>query len=85
MWFHMAKRNRKRAFALAIQSSDHLIAEKYYDAAAIILERYLNIHPPHARVLRRLGRVRLFQGRPQEAVPLLARALQIETVLNNAA
>ena len=81
----MAKRNRQRAFALTIQSSDHLIGEKYYDAAANILERYLNMHPPHARVLRRLGRVRMYQGRPADAVPLLSRALQLETVLNNAA
>ncbi len=81
----MANRNPQRAFALTIQSSDHLINEKYYDAAATILERYLNMHPAHARVLRRLGRVRLYQGRPGDAVPLLARALEIETVLTDAA
>lgn len=81
----MAKRNRQRAYALTIQSSDHLITGKYYEAAAKILERYLNMHPPHAHVLRRLGRVRLFQGRPKDAVPLLAHALQIETVLTQAA
>ena len=81
----MAKRNKQRAFALAIQSSDHLISEKHYDAAARILVRYLKIHPPQATVLRRLGQVRLFQGRPHEAVPLLAHALKIETAIKNAA
>ena len=80
----MAKRNRQRAFALAIHSSDHLITEQHYDAAAKILERYLNIHPPHVSVLRRLGRIRLFQGRPHDAVPLLSRALEMETVLDAA-
>ncbi|MBT8136043.1 MAG: hypothetical protein KJO54_03410 [Gammaproteobacteria bacterium] len=80
----MAKRNRQRAFALAIQSSDHLVVEKHYAAAASILERYLHIHPPHASVLRRLGKVRLFQGRPHDAVPLLSRALQMETILSAA-
>ncbi len=81
----MAKRNRKRAFALAIHSCDHLVTEKHYDAAARILERYLNLHPPHARILRRLGRVRLFQGRPHDAIPLLAQALEIDAPLNTAA
>ncbi|MDH3646260.1 MAG: tetratricopeptide repeat protein [Gammaproteobacteria bacterium] len=81
----MAKRNKQRAFALAIQSSDHLIAEKHYRAAANILERYLGIYPPQATVLRRLGQVRLYQGRPEDAVPLLAHALRIELAIKNAA
>lgn len=74
----MTKRNPKRAFTLAIHSSDHLIAHKHYVAAARILERYLSMHPPHASVLRRLGRIRLMQGRPDDAVPLLSAALQLD-------
>ena len=74
----MKKRNPKRAFALAIFSSDHLAENEHYVAAAKILERYLNLHPPHASVLRRLGRIRMMQGRPADAVPLLSAALQLE-------
>lgn len=74
----MLKRNPKRAFCLAIHSSDHLVSKRHYVAAAKILERYLNLHPPHASVLRRLGRIRLRQGRPCEAVPLLAAALTLD-------
>lgn len=77
----MVKRNPKRAFALAIHSSDHLVANEHYVAAANILERYLKLHPPHAGVLRRLGRIRLMQGRPTDAVPLLTEALRLERPL----
>ncbi|NNF67484.1 MAG: tetratricopeptide repeat protein [Gammaproteobacteria bacterium] len=81
----MAKRNKQRAFALTIQSTDHLMAEQHYEAAANILVRYLAIHPPQAQVLRRLGQIRMFQGRPHDAVPFLAQALKIETAVKNAA
>lgn len=74
----MSKRNPKRAFRLAIHSADHLIGKRHYLAAANILERYLNLHPPHSGVLRRLGRIRLFQGRPADAVPLLTAALTLD-------
>lgn len=74
----MAKRNPKRAFSLAIHSADHLVSKRHYIAAAKILERYLNLHPPHASILRRLGRIRLRQGRPAEAIPLLCEALQLD-------
>ena len=77
----MTKRNPKRAFALAIHSSDHLIANEHFVAAAKILQRYLDLHPPHSSVLRRLGRIRLLQGRPNDAVPLLTEALRLERPL----
>lgn len=74
----MAKRNPKRAFSLAVHSADHLVSKRHYVAAAKILERYLLLHPPHASILRRLGRIRLRQGRPGDAVPLLCAALQLD-------
>lgn len=74
----MAQRNPKRAFTLAIHASDHLVSQRHFMAAAKILERYLILHPPHASVLRRLGRIRLRQGRPGDAVPLLTAALALD-------
>ena len=64
-----------RAYFLAIRSADHLVARRHLEAAATILERYLQKYPPRKTVLRRLGRIRLAQGRPDAAAGLFNRAL----------
>ncbi|MEO0421087.1 MAG: tetratricopeptide repeat protein [Pseudomonadota bacterium] len=61
---------------LAIRTADHLLERQESSAAADVLERYLAAHPPHGRVLQRLGRVRLMQGRAAEAAHLLEQALE---------
>lgn len=63
------------ALQLAIRSADHLLVLGRMDAAATILENYLFAYPPAAPILTRLGRIRLEQGRSQEAAELLKRAL----------
>lgn len=65
-----------RAYKLAVNASDHLVSRDQIDAAAEILVRYLEKHPPRPGVLRRLARIRMAQGRPAEAVPLLRQALE---------
>lgn len=60
---------------LAIRTADHLLEREEPAAAADVLERYLAAHPPHGRILQRLGRVRLMQGRAAEAAHLLEQAL----------
>ena len=65
-----------RVCRLAISTADHLVKMNRLDAAAQILENYLSAHPENADVLRRLGRIRLSQGQPQAAAPLLERALR---------
>lgn len=67
--------NSTRVCKLAINASDKCLARRRVDAAASILERYLHVYPPHAEVLRRLGQIRLTQGRPKDAAPLLRQAL----------
>lgn len=64
-----------RVLELALRSADALLAKSDPEAAAVILERYLKAHPANAAVLGRLGRIRLSQGRPDEAAPLLEQAL----------
>ncbi len=68
-----------RVRRLAVNAADHLIGKKRYEAAASILENFLNGHPEssgHAEVLRLLGKVRLAQGQPQAAARMFERALQ---------
>lgn len=72
---HCPKRVRARVRLLAVRTADHLARTQQYDAAAAILENYLSIHGPEAEILRRLGAVRLRQGRPRDAALLLERAL----------
>lgn len=67
---------QKKALMLAIRTADHLLERQESAAAADVLERYLAAHPPHGRVLQRLGRVRLMQGRAAEAAHLLEQALE---------
>ncbi len=60
----------------AINISDRLLAWNMLDSAASVLERNLERHPYNPDLLRRLGKVRLAQGLPQEAVPFLKLAIQ---------
>lgn len=65
----------KKVLMLAIHTADHLVDRGEPEAAADVLQRYLAAHAPRAQVLRRLGRVRLSQGRAAEAAELLEQAL----------
>lgn len=60
----------------AILITDRLLAWDMLDSAASVLETSLERHPYHPELLRRLGRVRLAQGLPQEAIPYLKLAIQ---------
>ncbi|NNF17062.1 MAG: hypothetical protein HKN70_09960 [Gammaproteobacteria bacterium] len=60
----------------ALTISDRLLAWDMLDSASSVLERNLEKHPYHPELLRRLGRVRLAQGLPQEAIPFLKLAIQ---------
>ncbi len=55
--------------------ADRLVSWNMLESASSILERALDKHPYHPDLLRRLGRIRLAQGKPQEAIPLLKLAL----------
>jgi hypothetical protein len=72
---HCPKRVRARVRLLAVRTADHLARTQQYDAAAAILENYLTVHGPEAEIMRRLGAVRLRQGRARDAALLLERAL----------
>lgn len=68
-----------RVRRLAINAADHLVDKGRLDAAASILENYLSAHPQNPEILRRLGRIRLEQGRADEAMTLLQSALDLYT------
>ena len=55
--------------------SDRLVAWNMLESASSVLERVLEKHPYHPELLRRLGRIRLAQGLPHEAIPLLKLAI----------
>ena len=55
--------------------SDRLVAWNMLESASSVLERALQKHPYQPEILRRLGRVRLAQGLPQEAIPFLKLAI----------
>ena len=59
----------------AISISDRLMGWNMLESASGVLERALEQHPYNPELLRRLGRVRLAQGLPQEAVPFLKLAI----------
>ena len=59
-----------------LKISDRLMAWDMLDSAASVLETSMEKHPYHPELLRRLGRVRLAQGSPQEAIPFLKLAIQ---------
>ncbi|MEM7082187.1 MAG: tetratricopeptide repeat protein [Pseudomonadota bacterium] len=60
----------------AISITDRLLAWDMLDSAATVLETSLESNPYHPELLRRLGKVRLAQGLPQEAIPYLKLAIQ---------
>lgn len=60
----------------AITITDRLLAWDMLDSAASVLECSLERYPYHPELLRRLGKVRLEQGLPQEAIPFLKLAIQ---------
>lgn len=55
--------------------SDRLVSWNMLESASSVLERMLESHPYDPDLLRRLGRIRLAQGLPHEAIPLLKLAL----------
>jgi predicted Zn-dependent protease len=65
----------KRVRNLAINAADHLVAMHRLEAAASILDNYLNAHDDCPLVLRRLGRIRLAQRKPRAAARAFERAL----------
>ncbi|MDH3646912.1 MAG: hypothetical protein OER80_09070 [Gammaproteobacteria bacterium] len=59
----------------ALEISERLASWEMLDDASDVLQNCLNAHPFHPKLLQRLGRIRLAQGRPEEAAPLLEQAL----------
>lgn len=59
----------------ALEISERLAAWKMLDDASEVLQRCLDTHPLHPLLLQRLGKIRLAQGRPADAAPLLEQAL----------
>ncbi|MEO0974179.1 MAG: hypothetical protein AAFX85_13890 [Pseudomonadota bacterium] len=67
----------EKALVLAITTADHLVACGEHEAAASVLQCYVDAYSPHAGILQRLGRVRLSQGRSAEAAQHLEEALAL--------
>ncbi len=59
----------------ALEISERLASWRMLDDASDVLVRCLDDHPFHPKLLQSLGRIRLKQGRPDEAAPLLEQAL----------
>ena len=59
----------------ALEISERLESWRMLEDASDVLLRCLDAHPLHPKLLHRLGRIRLAQGRPEEAAPLLEQAL----------
>lgn len=66
----------------AIEIADRLVGWRMLDDASGVLERCLDQHPAHPILLQRLGRLRLAQGRPEEAAPLLEQALAHQKLMS---
>lgn len=62
-----------------LDNAQRLVAKGLQQAAADILEEYIAENEAEPVLLRMLGRVRMLQGRPAEAVQLLKRALQVHS------
>ena len=58
-----------------LKVADRLIAWKEVDRASELLEKYLRKKPGHPDLLRRMGHIRLMQGRPREAAAFLEQAV----------
>ena len=71
----MTRDSNMRQIERAKRISDRLASWNMLESASSVLERVLEKHPYHPDLLRRLGRIRLAQGKPQEAIPLLKLAI----------
>lgn len=67
----------RKVLELALRSADHLIGLGEDEAAANILQHYVDAHPPHPQVYQRLGKLRLKQGRAAEAARCFEKALAL--------
>lgn len=67
----------------ALEISDRLVSWSMLDDASDVLMRCLDAHPFHPKLLQRLGRIRLAQGRPEEAAPLLEQALAHQRLMQD--
>lgn len=66
----------------AINISDRLMAWNMLESASSVLERVLERHPYNPELLRRLGRIRLAQGLPHEAIPYLKLAIAHDELMD---
>ena len=64
---------------LILTRSQVLLRQGRDVAASSLLEELLEAYPHSAKGLRALAQIRMLQKRPQDAVPLLKRALEIIT------
>lgn len=55
------------------------------ESASSVLERVLEKHPYNPELLRRLGRIRLAQGLPHEAIPYLKLAIAHDAMMDDRA
>lgn len=65
--------------SLILAESQALLRQGRDVAASNLLEELLEVYPDSAKGLRALAQIRMLQKRPQDAVPLLKRALEIIT------
>lgn len=60
---------------------DRLVAWRELERASELLDKYLRRNPGHPELLRRMGRIRLVQGRPREAAALLEQAVAHDRIM----
>ena len=61
----------------ALITSRRLVASGDAETACSILQNFINEEGEHAVILRELGRIKMLQKRPHEAVPLFERVLEL--------